>query len=54
MQKPQIVIFLTLSWSRPAKPYRVAYNIHIDQSVASKELVAAGLHATSHLELVRV
>ena len=54
MQNPQIVKFLTLSWSRPAKPYRVAYNIRIDLSVVSKELAVAGSHATSHLELVRV
>ena len=54
MQKPQIVKSLTLIWSRPAKPYRAAYNIRIDLSMVSKELVAVGLHATSHLELVRV
>ena len=54
MQKSKIVKFLTLSWSRLAKPYRAAYNIRIDLRVVSKELVAAGSHATSHLELVKV
>ena len=53
MQKSKIVKLLTLSWSRLAKPYYVAYNTHLDLTVVRKEFFVAGLHISSHLELVR-
>jgi len=53
MQKSKIVKLLTLSWSRLAKPYYVAYNTHLDLTVVRNEFFVAGLHISSHLELVR-